>query len=193
MKLGANFLPEDFPVYLESLQAAEEAGYARAWLVDSQMLWEDVCERDHLTPTDTHHLERRPVEVRQRRAGALLDDDGEEVAEARVLRRRRDALVRQDSGEDDGERVEAPQDELEVRVVEGREPVLLDEPVAVPGLELGEDLVAPGADAKAAVSQERPELEQRAGIARVAEAVARPNDRNPARPRLAEKHGRRLG
>jgi 5,10-methylenetetrahydromethanopterin reductase len=42
MKLGANFLPEDFPVYLESLQAAEEAGYARAWLVDSQMLWEDV-------------------------------------------------------------------------------------------------------------------------------------------------------
>ena len=42
MKLGANFLPEDFPVFLESVQAAEEAGYARAWLVDSQMLWQDV-------------------------------------------------------------------------------------------------------------------------------------------------------
>lgn len=42
MKLGANFLPEDFPVFIESLRAAERAGYARAWIVDSQMLWEDV-------------------------------------------------------------------------------------------------------------------------------------------------------
>jgi alkanesulfonate monooxygenase SsuD/methylene tetrahydromethanopterin reductase-like flavin-dependent oxidoreductase (luciferase family) len=42
MRLGAHFLPEDFPVFLESVQAAEEAGYDRAWLVDSQMLWEDV-------------------------------------------------------------------------------------------------------------------------------------------------------
>jgi alkanesulfonate monooxygenase SsuD/methylene tetrahydromethanopterin reductase-like flavin-dependent oxidoreductase (luciferase family) len=42
MKLGANFLPEDFPVFLESVRAAEAAGYARAWIVDSQMLWEDV-------------------------------------------------------------------------------------------------------------------------------------------------------
>jgi alkanesulfonate monooxygenase SsuD/methylene tetrahydromethanopterin reductase-like flavin-dependent oxidoreductase (luciferase family) len=42
MRLGAHFLPEDFPVFLESVQAAEAAGYARAWLVDSQMLWEDV-------------------------------------------------------------------------------------------------------------------------------------------------------
>jgi alkanesulfonate monooxygenase SsuD/methylene tetrahydromethanopterin reductase-like flavin-dependent oxidoreductase (luciferase family) len=42
MKMGANFLPEDFPVFIESVQAAERAGYARAWLVDSQMLWEDV-------------------------------------------------------------------------------------------------------------------------------------------------------
>jgi alkanesulfonate monooxygenase SsuD/methylene tetrahydromethanopterin reductase-like flavin-dependent oxidoreductase (luciferase family) len=42
MKLGANFLPEDFPVFVESVRAAETAGYARAWIVDSQMLWEDV-------------------------------------------------------------------------------------------------------------------------------------------------------
>jgi alkanesulfonate monooxygenase SsuD/methylene tetrahydromethanopterin reductase-like flavin-dependent oxidoreductase (luciferase family) len=42
MKMGVNFLPEDFPIFVESLQAAEGAGYARAWIVDSQMLWEDV-------------------------------------------------------------------------------------------------------------------------------------------------------
>jgi 5,10-methylenetetrahydromethanopterin reductase len=42
MKMGVNFLPEDFPVFLESLQTAERAEYARAWIVDSQMLWEDV-------------------------------------------------------------------------------------------------------------------------------------------------------
>ncbi len=42
MKLGAHFLPEDFPVFMDSVQAAERAGYDRAWLVDSQMLWEDV-------------------------------------------------------------------------------------------------------------------------------------------------------
>jgi len=42
MKVGAHFLPENFPVFVESLRAAERAGYKRAWLVDSQMLWEDV-------------------------------------------------------------------------------------------------------------------------------------------------------
>jgi alkanesulfonate monooxygenase SsuD/methylene tetrahydromethanopterin reductase-like flavin-dependent oxidoreductase (luciferase family) len=42
MKIGAHFLPEDFPVFVESLKTAEEAGYDRAWIVDSQMLWEDV-------------------------------------------------------------------------------------------------------------------------------------------------------
>jgi alkanesulfonate monooxygenase SsuD/methylene tetrahydromethanopterin reductase-like flavin-dependent oxidoreductase (luciferase family) len=42
MKIGAHFLPEDFPVFIESVQAAEQAGYDRAWSVDSQMLWEDV-------------------------------------------------------------------------------------------------------------------------------------------------------
>ena len=42
MKISANFLPEDFPLFIESVKTAEEAGYARAWVVDSQMLWEDV-------------------------------------------------------------------------------------------------------------------------------------------------------
>jgi 5,10-methylenetetrahydromethanopterin reductase len=42
VKLGAHFLPEDFPTFVASVQAAERAGYARAWLVDGQMLWHDV-------------------------------------------------------------------------------------------------------------------------------------------------------
>jgi alkanesulfonate monooxygenase SsuD/methylene tetrahydromethanopterin reductase-like flavin-dependent oxidoreductase (luciferase family) len=42
MKISANFLPEDFPVFIQSVKTAEQAGYARAWLVDSHMLWEDV-------------------------------------------------------------------------------------------------------------------------------------------------------
>jgi alkanesulfonate monooxygenase SsuD/methylene tetrahydromethanopterin reductase-like flavin-dependent oxidoreductase (luciferase family) len=42
VKLGAHFLPEGFPVYLESVRQAERAGYERAWLVDGQMLWQDV-------------------------------------------------------------------------------------------------------------------------------------------------------
>jgi 5,10-methylenetetrahydromethanopterin reductase len=42
MKIGAHFLPEDFPLFMESVQTAEQGGYDRAWVVDSQMLWEDV-------------------------------------------------------------------------------------------------------------------------------------------------------
>ncbi|QEC47279.1 LLM class flavin-dependent oxidoreductase [Baekduia soli] len=42
MKIGAHFKPEDFPTYLESVRKADEAGYDRAWLIDSQMLWQDV-------------------------------------------------------------------------------------------------------------------------------------------------------
>jgi alkanesulfonate monooxygenase SsuD/methylene tetrahydromethanopterin reductase-like flavin-dependent oxidoreductase (luciferase family) len=42
MKIGAHFLPEDFPVFIESIETAEQSGYDRAWAVDSQMLWEDV-------------------------------------------------------------------------------------------------------------------------------------------------------
>ena len=42
MKLGAHFLPEQLPTYLDSIRAAEAAGYARAWHVDGQMLWQDL-------------------------------------------------------------------------------------------------------------------------------------------------------
>jgi alkanesulfonate monooxygenase SsuD/methylene tetrahydromethanopterin reductase-like flavin-dependent oxidoreductase (luciferase family) len=42
MKVGAHFLPENLPVYLESVAAADAVGYERAWLVDGQMLWQDV-------------------------------------------------------------------------------------------------------------------------------------------------------
>jgi alkanesulfonate monooxygenase SsuD/methylene tetrahydromethanopterin reductase-like flavin-dependent oxidoreductase (luciferase family) len=42
MKLGAHFLPEDLPIYLDSIRAAESAGYERAWHVDGQMLWQDL-------------------------------------------------------------------------------------------------------------------------------------------------------
>jgi len=42
VKVGAHFLPENLPTYLESIRAAEAAGYDRAWHVDGQMLWQDL-------------------------------------------------------------------------------------------------------------------------------------------------------
>jgi alkanesulfonate monooxygenase SsuD/methylene tetrahydromethanopterin reductase-like flavin-dependent oxidoreductase (luciferase family) len=42
MRLGAQFLPENFDDYIASVRAAEQAGYEFAWLVDSQILWQDV-------------------------------------------------------------------------------------------------------------------------------------------------------
>ena len=42
MQIGAQYLPEDFETCMESIQAAEEAGYGFAWFVDSQLLWHDV-------------------------------------------------------------------------------------------------------------------------------------------------------
>lgn len=42
MKIGAHFLCEDFPAYIKAVEAIEQNGYDRAWLVDSQMLWEDA-------------------------------------------------------------------------------------------------------------------------------------------------------
>jgi len=42
VKLGAHFLPEHFPTFVDSVGAAERAGYERAWLVDGQMLWQDL-------------------------------------------------------------------------------------------------------------------------------------------------------
>jgi len=42
MKIAAQFMPGDLPVFLESVRKAEECGYARAWLVEGQLLWRDV-------------------------------------------------------------------------------------------------------------------------------------------------------
>ena len=42
MKIGAHFLPEDFTDFIECVELAEASGYDRVWVVDSQMLWEDV-------------------------------------------------------------------------------------------------------------------------------------------------------
>jgi alkanesulfonate monooxygenase SsuD/methylene tetrahydromethanopterin reductase-like flavin-dependent oxidoreductase (luciferase family) len=42
MRLGAQFLCQDFDEYIASVVTAEEAGYAFAWLVDSQVLWQDA-------------------------------------------------------------------------------------------------------------------------------------------------------
>lgn len=41
MRLGAYFLPLDFDSYLESVRVADGAGYASAWIPDSQMIWQD--------------------------------------------------------------------------------------------------------------------------------------------------------
>lgn len=42
MKISAQFMPGDLPVFLDSVRKAEECGYARAWLVEGQLLWRDV-------------------------------------------------------------------------------------------------------------------------------------------------------
>lgn len=42
MKIGAHFKPEDFSLYLDSVRKADEVGYARAWHIDSQVLWQEV-------------------------------------------------------------------------------------------------------------------------------------------------------
>jgi alkanesulfonate monooxygenase SsuD/methylene tetrahydromethanopterin reductase-like flavin-dependent oxidoreductase (luciferase family) len=42
MKIGAHFLPEGFDDFIDCVRLADASGYDRAWLVDSQMLWEDV-------------------------------------------------------------------------------------------------------------------------------------------------------
>lgn len=39
--IGAQFLPERFTECVESVKAAEEAGYSHAWFIDSQILWQD--------------------------------------------------------------------------------------------------------------------------------------------------------
>jgi len=42
MKIGAHLLVQDFPVFMDTTRRLEAAGYERAWVVDSQMLWEDA-------------------------------------------------------------------------------------------------------------------------------------------------------
>ena len=42
MKISAQFMPGDLPVFTESVRKAEEMGYSRAWLVDGQLLWRNV-------------------------------------------------------------------------------------------------------------------------------------------------------
>ena len=42
MKISAQFMPGDLPVFVESVRKAEEAGYERAYLVDGQLLWRNV-------------------------------------------------------------------------------------------------------------------------------------------------------
>ena len=39
--IGAQFLPERFAECVDSVKAAEDAGYSHAWFVDSQILWQD--------------------------------------------------------------------------------------------------------------------------------------------------------
>ena len=90
---------------------------------------ERLLERVHLPPADADHLDRGLVEVRRRRADALLDHDRLEVAEQRVLAGRADALVREHAGEQHRLGAERAQDLLEVRLEERREARLLDDPV----------------------------------------------------------------
>jgi 5,10-methylenetetrahydromethanopterin reductase len=42
MKISAQFIPGEPPVFMESVRKAEESGYARAYLVDGQLLWRNV-------------------------------------------------------------------------------------------------------------------------------------------------------
>ena len=42
MKISAQFMPGDLPIFLDSVRRAEKAGYARAYLVEGQLLWRDV-------------------------------------------------------------------------------------------------------------------------------------------------------
>jgi alkanesulfonate monooxygenase SsuD/methylene tetrahydromethanopterin reductase-like flavin-dependent oxidoreductase (luciferase family) len=41
MKLGAYFLPLEFETFVDSVRAAERAGYSNAWVCDSVMIWQD--------------------------------------------------------------------------------------------------------------------------------------------------------
>lgn len=42
MKIGAQFMCQDFEACMASVEAVENAGYGYAWFIDSQILWQDV-------------------------------------------------------------------------------------------------------------------------------------------------------
>jgi alkanesulfonate monooxygenase SsuD/methylene tetrahydromethanopterin reductase-like flavin-dependent oxidoreductase (luciferase family) len=39
VKIAAQFMPGDLPVFIDSVRKAEDCGFARAWLVEGQLLW----------------------------------------------------------------------------------------------------------------------------------------------------------
>src|SRR5262245_19459900 len=71
--------------------------------------------------------------------------------------------------------MEAAEDDLEVRIEEGAEADLLDDPVLGGDLEVVVDLVSPGPAAQAAVAQEGAQLHERAAVVGAASAVPRPD------------------
>ncbi len=42
MKIGAQLLVQEYPEFIETVKLLEKNNYDRAWVVDSQMLWEDA-------------------------------------------------------------------------------------------------------------------------------------------------------
>jgi 5,10-methylenetetrahydromethanopterin reductase len=42
VKISAQFIPGDLPTFIDSVKRAEECGYARAYLVDGQLLWRNL-------------------------------------------------------------------------------------------------------------------------------------------------------
>lgn len=42
MRIGAQFIPGDLPVFMDSIRKAEESGYSRAYMVDGQLLWRNI-------------------------------------------------------------------------------------------------------------------------------------------------------
>ena len=129
-----------------------------------------------LGPADAHHLDRRLMQVRHGGPRALLDHDGLEVAEHGVLGRRRDALIGEHARHQHRLRAQSPQHHLQVGAVEGAEPRLRHVPVLRLGLQIGQDLPAPGLAPQAAVLEEGPELHERPAVFCAPDAVAGPDD-----------------
>ena len=56
MKIGAQLLVQEYPEFLETAKALEKNDYAYAWVVDSQMLWEDAYVYVALAMQETNNL-----------------------------------------------------------------------------------------------------------------------------------------